>query len=53
MRRTRSIAPRTDEPMNTPGCSRVARVRVTAKSTTWPFSPVIAVVIRRSAAASC
>ena len=49
---TRSIAPRTDAPIRTSWCSRVARVSVTAKSTTGPPWPVTAVVISRSAAAS-
>ena len=38
--------------MGTSRCWRVARVSVTAKSTTWPFVPVTMWVICRSAAAS-
>lgn len=45
---TRSIAPRTEEPIRTSRCSRVARIRPTDSATTDPFTPVTAVVMARS-----
>ena len=48
----RSIAPRTDEPIRTSRCSRVARVSTTERSTHRPESPLTDDVIARSPASS-